>query len=199
MLYWQRTDKVKGEDKCGVVYHIPCLSCPQVYIGETGRKLSVRIGEHEKETDKVTAPRKTRSTSVSEDTTKFKSAVSVHCREMNHIMNFKDVSIIDRESIWSRRRMKEALHVRKLSPEVPMNQDDGGYELSHIWDPLLRKAPATSGRLGAPATSAPDANQVGWGDTGGDMPLFHLVASAHTTGTCKVLQVVCYSSNHIIP
>ena len=144
-------DKVKDEDKCGVVYHIPCLSCPQVYIGETGRKLSVRIEEHEKETEKVTAPRKTRSTSVSEDTSKFKSAVSVHCREQNHIMNFEDVSIIDREDVWIRRRMKEALHVRKLNPEVPMNQDDGGYELSHIWDPLLRKAPATSGRPGAPS------------------------------------------------
>ena len=143
-------DKVKVDDKCGVVYHIPCLSCPQVYIGETGRKLSVRIGEHKKETEKVTAPRKTRSTSVSEDTSKFKSAVSVHCREMNHIMNFEDVSIIDRESIWIRRRMKEALHVRKLNPEVPMNQDDGGYELPHIWDPLLRKAPSTSGQPGAP-------------------------------------------------
>ena len=143
-------DKVKDEDKCGVVYHIPCLSCSQVYIGETGRKLSVRIGEHKKETEKVTAPRKTRSTSVSEDTSKFKSAVSIHCREKNHVMNFEDVSVIDRESIWIRRRMKEAMHVRKLNPEVPMNQDDGGYELPHIWDPLLRKAPSTSGQPGAP-------------------------------------------------
>ena len=61
-------------------------------------------------------------------------------------MNFDDVSILDRESIWIRRRMKESLHVRKLKPEVPMNKDDGGYELSHVWDPLLRPAPTPSGR-----------------------------------------------------
>ena len=143
-------DKVADEDKCGVVYHVPCSSCPQVYIGETGRKMSVRIEEHRKETEKVTSRRKTRSTSVTEDTSTFRSAISVHAREKNHIMNFDDVSILDREDIWIRRRMKESMHVRKLKPEVPMNQDDGGYELSHVWDPLLRKAPKTSGRPGAP-------------------------------------------------
>ena len=31
--------------KCGVVYQIECMSC-SVYIGETGRPLSVRISEH---------------------------------------------------------------------------------------------------------------------------------------------------------
>ena len=138
-------DKVADEDKCGVVYHVPCSSCPQVYIGETGRKMSVRIEEHRKETEKVTSRRKTRSTSVTEDTSTFRSAISVHAREKNHIMNFDDVSILDREDIWIRRRVKESMHVRKLKPEVPMNQDDGGYELSHVWDPLLRKAPTTSG------------------------------------------------------
>ena len=91
---------------------MPCLSCPQVYIGETGRKMSVRIEEHRKETEKVTATRKTRSTSVSEDTSTFKSTISVHATEQNHLMNFEEVSILDRESIWIRRRMKEALHVR---------------------------------------------------------------------------------------
>ena len=143
-------DKVKDEDKCGVVYHVPCLSCSQVYIGETGRKLSVRIVEHQKETEKVTATRKTRSKSITEDTDEFHSAIAVHAREKNHLMNFNDVSILDRESIWIRRRMKESLHVRKLNPEVPMNKDDGGYELSHIWDPLLRPAPTPSQRSGAP-------------------------------------------------
>ena len=143
-------DKVKDEDKCGVVYHVTCLSCSQVYIGETGRKLSVRIVEHQKETEKVTATRKTRSKSITEDTDEFHSAIAVHAREKNHLMNFNDVSILDRESIWIRRRMKESLHVRKLNPEVPMNKDDGGYELSHIWDPLLRPASTPSRRSGVP-------------------------------------------------
>ena len=143
-------DKVADTEKCGVVYHVPCLSCPQVYIGETGRKMKVRIEEHRKETEKVTSTRKTRSTSVSEDTSTFKSAISIHAREKNHLMNFDDVSVLDREDNWIRRRVKESMHVRKLRPEIPMNQDDGGYELSHVWDPLLRRAPITPGRPGAP-------------------------------------------------
>ena len=110
----------------------------------------MRTEEHRKETEKVTSTRKTRSTSVSEDTSTFTSAIPVHVREKNHLMNFDDVSVLDREDNWIRRKVKESVHVRKLSPGIPMNQDDGGYELSNVWDPLLRKASKTSGRPGVP-------------------------------------------------
>ena len=39
-------DKIKTEDKSGVVYRVSCKNCDQVYIGETGRKLSIRTKEH---------------------------------------------------------------------------------------------------------------------------------------------------------
>ena len=39
-------DKTNPEDVCGCVYKIPCKHCDSVYIGETGRKLGTRIGEH---------------------------------------------------------------------------------------------------------------------------------------------------------
>ena len=139
-------DKVENLDKCGVVYHLECHSCPQVYIGETGRKLSIREKEHREETDKVTSRRKTRSTSISEDTSEFKSAISEHCRKYNHIMNWDSLKVIDREDNKYRRWIKESVHVRKLKEGIPMNRDQGGYELSHIWDPLLRPAPAPPGR-----------------------------------------------------
>ena len=42
-------DKVEDLKKAGVVYKIPCGSCPQNYIWETGRKLEVRVNEHEKD------------------------------------------------------------------------------------------------------------------------------------------------------
>ena len=53
-------------------------------------------------------------------------------------MNFEEVSILEL--------------IKHLDPQADGRsvacshyQDDGGYELSHIWDPLLRKAPTTPG------------------------------------------------------
>ena len=39
-------DPTEKEDQTGVVYHIPCSDCSSVYIGETGRKLKLRLKEH---------------------------------------------------------------------------------------------------------------------------------------------------------
>ena len=135
-------DKIEDMDKCGVVYHISCKSCPQVYIGETGRKLAIREKDHKTETEKVTAKRKTRSTSKAEDTSTFQSAISEHCREKNHIMDWESTKVIGREDNKYRRWIKESIAVRKLKVGVAMNRDKGGYELSHVWDPLLRPTPA---------------------------------------------------------
>ena len=139
-------DKLQDSQKCGTVYCVPCLSCPQKYIGESGRKLGTRIGEHRRETDKTSARTKTRSTSVTEDTSTFKSAISEHARDLNHIMDWNNIKVIDREDNKYRRWIKEAIQVRKLEAGVPMNRDEGGYELAHVWDPLLRPAPTTPGR-----------------------------------------------------
>ena len=42
-------DKIKTEDKCGVIYQVSCKNCDKVYIGETGRKLCTRLSEHKKD------------------------------------------------------------------------------------------------------------------------------------------------------
>ena len=39
-------DTVPQLERPGVVYHIPCTNCPQVYIGQTGRTLTQRLKEH---------------------------------------------------------------------------------------------------------------------------------------------------------
>ena len=139
-------DRIEDGKKCGAVYCVPCLSCPQKYIGETGRKLETRIKEHQDECEKVTAKRKTRSVAQEEDTSKLKSAISEHARENNHIMNWDDVSILERETNKRTRWIREAIQVRKLDKDVPMNRDEGGYQLPHLWDPLLRNPPKPPGR-----------------------------------------------------
>ena len=52
---------------------------------------------------------------------------------------------LERESTRGIRVVREACQVRRLAEDSTMNRDDGGYELSHIWDPLL-KAPTPSKR-----------------------------------------------------
>ena len=44
-------DKVDKLDKSEIVYKIPCKSCDQVYIGETGRKFGTRMKEHLKDVE----------------------------------------------------------------------------------------------------------------------------------------------------
>ena len=131
-------DKLPDSQKCGVVYKVDCLSCNQCYIGETGRKLEVRIEEHRDEAEKVTSRRRTRGSLAEEDPTKFRSAITEHLRTQNHVMDWPNIEVVDRENNKRRRWIKESIHVRKRG--ITCNRDEGGYELSHVWDPLLRPA-----------------------------------------------------------
>ena len=45
-------DKVDPKDRQGTVYRIRCNDCSGTYIGETGRTLTTRLGEHQTATDK---------------------------------------------------------------------------------------------------------------------------------------------------
>jgi len=56
----QRT-RSKDEEKTEMIYRIPCKNCPSSYIGETDRKLGLRMKEHRKEADSFTAGTQTRA------------------------------------------------------------------------------------------------------------------------------------------
>ena len=47
-------DKIEQKDICGCIYKIGCKSCDSAYIGEKGRKFSVRLAEHKKDVDEHT-------------------------------------------------------------------------------------------------------------------------------------------------
>ena len=42
-------DKQELENKCEVVYKIPCKGCDKVYVGETGRNFWTRLNKHRKD------------------------------------------------------------------------------------------------------------------------------------------------------
>ena len=89
--------------KSGIVYQIEYLSCHVLYIGETGRTLSVRIGEH--------MASKRRESLI--------SPLGKHRREVHNGTNF-DVkcSILEFETDILARKTLEASWVLSRNPEV---------------------------------------------------------------------------------
>ncbi len=109
-------DKIKKDNKTGVVYHIKC-KCGEDYIGETERQFKDRFPEHH------------RRSSID------KSAMATHIHGANHAID-KEFSLLDQEENWHRRGVKEAINIRRHRPTL--NRDEGRYQLSHVWDRIIR-------------------------------------------------------------
>ena len=106
-------DKDKPEDKCGVVYHLTCKDCNAQYVGETERALKKRLAEHKRDS----------------------SPVGEHVFAQKHHLEDK-VTILDRESRWFERGVKEAIHIRSRAPSL--NRDQGRHRLPPIYNTLVR-------------------------------------------------------------
>jgi len=108
-------DKQDKEDVTGCVYKVPCANCDKtyMYIGETGRKFGVRLQEHRTEVESKTRRTFTRSHRASSLTEHNKSALSDHATRENHVINWSQATVIDREPERFTRWIKEAVHIRK--------------------------------------------------------------------------------------
>ena len=137
-------DKIDQEQKCNVIYEIPCRSCNKTYVGETGRTFHTRKREHQKECEKETVGRLTRTQKDKAEQENLKSAISDHCKRNNHIMDWDNTRIITSESNKHKRWIKEAIEIRKRAQDT-INRDEGAYMLSHTWDSLLQR-PSGGGR-----------------------------------------------------
>ena len=105
-------------DTKGVIYQIPCLDCDRSYIGETGRTLKTRLTEHR---------RNCRNGDVQ------RSGVAQHSIEDDYQIDWKESVVIDREMNLYRRRVKEALYIRKF----PNFNQDQGLIVSPIWSGVI--------------------------------------------------------------
>ena len=128
-------DKVKTLKKANCVYRIPCKNCDKSYAGETGRSLGLRMEEHRKEAEKSESRPYTRSSKSLAVSEIHKSAITDHVVTDNHVMDWDNIRVLDREEDRTRRWIKEAIWIRKSVPV--MNRDEGGYQLSHIYDSLI--------------------------------------------------------------
>ena len=66
------------------------------------------------------------------------SAVNEHSRTTGHIMDWENIKVIGREYNWAKRKIKEAIAIRKWKP---MLNRDQGWELPPIFCNLLSHDP----------------------------------------------------------
>jgi len=114
-------DKVKDEEKTELIYRIPCKNCPSSYIGETGRKLGLRMKEHRKEVDSFTAGTQNRASRAMESSVTHKSAITDHAVGQNHVIDWDSAEVVAMETHRQTRWIKEALWIRKTP--TCMNRD----------------------------------------------------------------------------
>ena len=119
---WQLCKRIKHplpvHKRKGVVYSIECNDCDCVYVGETGRTLEDRCKEHERHARLFAAE---------------KSAVADHALKFGHSINWKSAKVLDTAAGIVKRRIKERLHIERLSRQKPLMNKDGGLKVDQIW------------------------------------------------------------------
>ena len=133
-------DKRKLEDNSGVIYKIPCASCDAAYVGETARNFGVRLKEHKKDVDAISSNRPfTRAERKASQSEFNKSAVTDHAVKNNHVIDWENVSLLDRESIDYRRKIRESIWIKQTTNS--MNREEGSYRVSPIYNVLFSTPP----------------------------------------------------------
>ena len=110
-------DKISIDEKKDLVYHCKCKAdgCNSSYIKEMSRDLGERVKEPSKSTT---------------------SAILKHCKDLHHpLPTISDFSIIDKDPSQITREAKEAIHIRRLDPNL--NRNIGKISIPHSFDPLL--------------------------------------------------------------
>ena len=91
-------DPVPKENKAGVVYQIPCSTCPQTYIGQTGRTLGQRLKEHQR---------------AVKDRNVTTSALAEHVCKTGHTIDWTQTQILENNHNTSKRCLLESWMIHK--------------------------------------------------------------------------------------
>ena len=85
----------------GGVYKIPCKVCPKLYIGETGRTLQDRIGEHKSD---IVKPER-----------KLSSGVVSHVWDTGHLFDFTKAEMLFNSNDLTKRHLVESAVIKHYS------------------------------------------------------------------------------------
>ena len=107
------------------VYSVSC-ECGTKYIGESKKKISTRMKQHERD--------------IFHGRWK-NSGISEHASRCQKNVIFEDVKTITYESDWRRRKIREALEIRKArrGGQAVANQDEGTVCTTTAWNVLLSR------------------------------------------------------------
>ncbi|KAI8481238.1 Titin-like [Branchiostoma belcheri] len=126
---WERLNKDRPHKgtKANVIYRLKCEepNCNNTYIGETSRPLKVRYKEH-----------------CRPSANGYSSAIFHHLQHnQGHSFKLESMDVLDRETRWWERGVKEAIYERMYNPTL--NREGGlRVDLSGTWD-LALPAPRT--------------------------------------------------------
>ena len=93
------------------VYKIPCKDCSLNYFGETGRGLSVRLKEHQRDYGNMSN----------------KNVLVKHSFQENHRINWRDATILYRDNNVGNRRLVEGACIntcKSMEGNKPFTQED---------------------------------------------------------------------------
>ena len=108
------------------VYKIPCTCGKTPYRGETKKKISTRLGEHETNVAKGECD---------------KSGVALHSKNCTGRINFEEAETVAVIHNKFNRKVRETLEIQKHDCHVTdggMNPDKGQYVTTTFWIPLLK-------------------------------------------------------------
>ena len=114
-------DSLPSMEEPGVMYTVGCITCPEVYIGQTKQTAPTRIREHQ--------------SFISSGCLDL-SGMSTHVLYTGHRMHW-DPMIVAKESHEQRRKIRQVLFTDKIRGKK-MNLDRG-LTLSPLWLDLLRE------------------------------------------------------------
>lgn len=98
----------------GGIYKIEC-DCENVYIGETGNKITKRIAQHKNDVRNMN----------------LLNGIANHRLECVENIRWEDTTVLAYEQGWWRRKIKEGLYIQKNNPKINLNQ---GYNPKGNWN-----------------------------------------------------------------
>ena len=124
-------DKQKTNNNTGVVYYAPCAGTNNQpcdsragYIGETSRQGAQRFKEHMSTAKLYNGD--------------YKSAIMQHAADTGHSFRDSDLSILDKDSNWRSRGIRESVFIRALNPSLNRRSDrNDRYSLPATYDSIL--------------------------------------------------------------